>query len=70
PASRGALISPVHAGEHGDQCRQLHHAAGHDQRVHQTFLEAGPRASGNTINAVAAPTIGAPRHAKRAAEAR
>ncbi|WP_363736361.1 SH3-like domain-containing protein [Mesorhizobium sp.] len=21
---------PAHAGEHGDQCRQLHHSSGHD----------------------------------------
>lgn len=33
PASRGAPISPAHAGEHGDQCRQLHHAAGHDRTL-------------------------------------
>ena len=29
-ASRGALISPANAGEHGDQRRKLHHAKGHD----------------------------------------
>ncbi|MER9301189.1 2'-5' RNA ligase family protein [Mesorhizobium sp. M0621] len=36
------MISPAHAGEHGDQCRQLHHAAGHDLLAESTI--AGPLA--------------------------
>ncbi|MDG4898875.1 hypothetical protein P9272_35965, partial [Mesorhizobium sp. WSM4976] len=30
------LISPAHAGELGDQCRQLHHIPGHDPQASQT----------------------------------
>jgi hypothetical protein len=36
---------PGNAGEHGDQCRQLHHVVGHDLLVPETDFSRAYRAS-------------------------